>query len=83
MPEILATLPVLSDGLVLLEDFKEVKGAVFAEVFNAEVIDNEYGQYRSLLVNPDARCGGSLVVSSSVRYLSSRLLLSLPYWGIP
>ena len=34
-------LPVLSDGVVLIEDVTEVKGVAFADVFNAEVIENE------------------------------------------
>ena len=56
------TLPVLSDGVVLIEDVAEVKGMAFTNVFNAEVIDNE-GEYdMSPLVNPEARCGGSLLV---------------------
>ena len=35
------TLSVLSDGVVLIEDVTEVKGVAFADVFNAEVIENE------------------------------------------
>ena len=38
---IFGTLPVLSDGVVLLEEVAESKGVAFADVFNAEVIDNE------------------------------------------
>ena len=34
------TLPVISDVVVLLEDVADVKGVAFADVFNAEVIDN-------------------------------------------
>ena len=35
------TLAFLSDGIVLLEDVAEVKGVVFADVFNSKVINNE------------------------------------------
>ena len=35
------TLPVLSDGVVLLEDIVEVKGVAFTDIFNAEFIDDE------------------------------------------
>ena len=57
------TLPVLSDGVVLLEDVAEMKGLAFTNVLNSEVIDNE-GKYNGLpLVKPDAKFCGNLVVA--------------------
>ena len=35
------TIPVLSNGVVLLEDVAEVKGVAFDDLFNAKVIKNE------------------------------------------
>ena len=35
------TLPVLSDGVVLLGDVEEVKGVAFADVLNTQVIYND------------------------------------------
>ena len=59
---IFGTLPVLSDGVVLLEDVAEVKCMAFSDVLNAKVIGNDGEQDRLPLMYPEARCGGSLVV---------------------
>ena len=60
------TLPVLSDGVVLIEDVAEVKCVAFANIFNSEVINNEGGQNRLSLVKPEVRCRGSLIVAGFV-----------------
>ena len=35
------TLPVLSDGVVLLEDVAEAKGVALAKLFNAKFVNND------------------------------------------
>ena len=68
------TLQVLSDVVVIIEDVAEVKGVVFSNVLNAVFIDNEGKYDRSPLVNPEARCGGSLVLSGFVEACGEELV---------
>ena len=74
-------LPVLSDGVVLLDDFAEVKGVAFADAFNAEFIYNEGEKDRLPLVKPDARCDGSLVVSGFVEACGEDVVDKLSRFG--
>ena len=68
------TLPVLSDGVVLLEDVAEVKCMAFYDVLNAKVIGNDGEQDRLPLMYPEARCGGSLVVAGFVEEFGEEVI---------
>ena len=56
------SLPVLIDFVMFFEDLLEVYGVLFANVFNAEVINYHAKNDWAPSVAPDPRCEGTLLV---------------------
>ena len=48
--------PVFGDGVQLLESVQKMKGMLFSNVFNAEVIDHKGEVDRASFVGPQRRC---------------------------
>ena len=55
--------PVFSDLIVLFRECSEVDGVALANVFDAKIVDNKSEDDGALLVAPEARVGGTLVIS--------------------
>ena len=66
--------PVLGDGIVFDEGVVQVVGVTVANLFDAEMVNDEGEHDGAPLVSPEARIGGALVAASNIEVFLEELV---------
>ena len=63
MPEYKSTFPVFSDQVVIFQDCYGVDGVALTNKFDSKIVDDKSEDDRAPLMAPEARSGGTLLIS--------------------